>query len=213
MKLHILEEFENKFYDENFESPNGFELLEGKSNFMISAPHSVTQVRNGKLKLPEYRTGVIAYHVNQILGLPVIYKTKNLNDDANYDEKSEYRDALIEYIKENDIKFLMDIHLSSPEREYSIDIGTGRGAYIKNNEDIVVLFRKVFGQKYNRIETDYIFPALYPFTVSSQVHKYCRIPVIQLEINWNILDSLEKYDVFMECFIKFIKELRVCKVG
>lgn len=70
---------------------NSFEYEEGYiKNIIISAPHSAPQTRNGKIKLSESFTGVIAKLLNKYFGYSIIYKTKNCDDDVNYDENSSY---------------------------------------------------------------------------------------------------------------------------
>ena len=106
-----------KNYEQYFETEkeNSFELLAGKGKIIVSAPHSVEQTRQGKKKYAEPQTGAIAKLLHDNLGIPVIYKTKNCGDDANFDEASPYKDALVDYIKENisKIKILISDVLGS----------------------------------------------------------------------------------------------------
>lgn len=87
-----------------------FALLPGTSSVMVSAPHSVSQWRNGVVKVAENSTGALAILAHERLGCPIIFKTANARDDANYDAKSPYRDALAAYVESHDVKLLLDLH-------------------------------------------------------------------------------------------------------
>jgi hypothetical protein len=193
------------FYNKN--NKNSFELLEGCGSVIVSAPHSVEQIRNGKIKFAEYQTGAITRILHEKIGCPVIYKTKNCNDDANYDDKSDYRDFLIQYIKKNDIKLLMDLHQMAPRREMNIDIGTGRGKNILQRYDLlekIITFFNNNGVK--NIMVDEIFDATYKNTVSAHVSSSCSIPCFQIEINSKLVS--DKYDEYnIDSIIKSLLQI------
>ncbi len=111
-------------FEELKNSQKNHVILGGTKNILISAPHAVEQLRNEKIKYAEPETALIALYLNS-LGYPCIIKTKNENDDANFDEKSAYRDNLIKYCKNNNIEFVLDLHQLSPERELDFCISTG----------------------------------------------------------------------------------------
>ena len=75
-------------YEEYFsqEHSSSFQLKSGVGGVMISAPHAVEQTRNGRIKCAESQTGALAKMLHEQLHCPIIYKTKNMGDDANYDE-------------------------------------------------------------------------------------------------------------------------------
>ena len=106
-----------------------FVIKEGVGAVMVSAPHSVSQTRAGRIKQAEPQTGALALLLRENLKCPVICKTANSGDDANFDMVSSYKTALAEYIKNNEIAFLLDLHQLSQKREIAIDIGTGSWGY------------------------------------------------------------------------------------
>ena len=114
---------EEKFKNLINENKN-FVFLNGNKKILISAPHAVEQTREGKIKYSEPETALIALSLNT-LGFPCIIKTTNENDDVNYDLESEYKKKLLSYCKENDIKFILDLHQLSPARDVDICLGTG----------------------------------------------------------------------------------------
>ncbi len=172
------------FFLEHHET--SYELLEGSGVVMVSAPHSVEQTRNGNIKYAEPQTGVLAKMLHEKLNCPVIYKTSNCNDDANFDEHSLYKNALIEYVTKNNIKFVLDLHQLAPSREVMIDIGTGKFKNIDSIDYVNIVLKAFSKQNIGLIQIDTPFDASYPFTVSSYVSKKCGIPCLQIEMNSNI---------------------------
>lgn len=163
---------------------DSFILENGSGSVMVSTPHSVEQLRNGNIKFAEPQTGVLAKMLRDELGCPIIYKTRNCGDDANYDEHSPYRDALRDYIRENDIKYLLDLHQMAPERDENIELGTGRGVNVSPDPRITDIVKEHFSaQHICGITVDALFVASYPHTVSSSIFRECGISCLQIEIN------------------------------
>ena len=176
-----------KYFSENHE--NSYELLSGTGPVMISAPHSVEQTRNGSIKYAEPQTGALAKMLHEELGCPVIYKTGNKGDDANFDEESSYKNALIEYVKNNNILFVLDLHQLAPFRDVIIDIGTGKFNNIDKIEYVNIVLKSFSARKLGTIQIDTPFDASFPFTVSSFVAKTCGISCLQIEMNSNTVYS------------------------
>lgn len=177
-------EYENYFLSEH---KNSHKLLGGSGKIIISAPHSVSQWRNGKLKSAERETGVLARLLHDELDLPVIFKTKNCKDDANFDEKAAYKDDLTEYIQKNDVKFLIDLHQLSPSREVMFDIGTANLSTKNGNEILNLVLKVLTERKLGIIQVNKLHDGSFRFTVSSHVAKTCDIPSLQLEMNTKLL--------------------------
>lgn len=53
----------------------------------------------------------------------LIAKTKNNNDDANFDEKSEYKDTIYSLIETKGIKYVIDFHGLAAKRDCDINLG------------------------------------------------------------------------------------------
>lgn len=169
------------------ESDTSFKIHDGSKNVILSCPHAVAHVREGIIRSFEPETGVLAKLLNEYESYPIIIKTKNENDDANYDEKSLYKDALINYIKEKNIKGLLDLHLLSSNRVESINIGTGKNKNF-NNELLIDQIQRIFDSyDLGVISIDHPFSASRPTTISSYIHSQCMIPTLQIEINSSLV--------------------------
>ncbi len=201
------EAMEDYFINEREPDMVGHRILEGINTIILTAPHSVSQLREGKIKAGEFRTGPIVKILGQMSQCHIAFKTKNLGDDANYNPKCNFKDDLINYVKDKGIKLVLDFHISRPEREFSIDIGTGRGANIDNREDILHCIKEHLETKYENIKTDEVFSAKYPHTVSATVSRETGIPAFQIEINWNLIDDYNKTDEFIKTMLEIINKL------
>ena len=108
-------------------------LLIGTGNILISAPHGVSQVRLGKYKHSEIGSLTTALYLQNECNYPLIAKTKNNNDDANFDINSKYKDSIKKLIQENNIKYLIDLHGLASHRDCDINLGTHIGKNIANS--------------------------------------------------------------------------------
>lgn len=174
------------FTDEDHRA--SFEILHGTGAVMFSAPHAVLQTRNGASKAAERYTGILCKILHEEYKYPVIYKTRHLMDDANYDEVSDYREALCRFLQKNSIRYLIDLHQLKPSREMDVCVGTGYGKNIFGKQELVDIVRDCFVPNgIKNITVDNPFPAGDPNSVCSTVASCCDIPAIQLEINSNLL--------------------------
>ena len=84
---------------------NDHVVLLGSNNILISAPHGVSQIRLGKLKVAEIGALATALQIKNSTDCFFIAKTANNNDDANFDEHSAYKNSIRQLIKNNNIKY------------------------------------------------------------------------------------------------------------
>ncbi|WP_209121991.1 hypothetical protein [Alkalihalobacillus sp. BA299] len=179
-----------RFYHQDMSSDNHFLFLPGNGHTLISAPHSVPQLREGKEKRAEYLTGVLTHFLHERTGCYGAYKTKNNQDDANYDKVNPYKDMLVEKVKHHHIQYVLDLHIMSDQRPHSIDIGTGRGRNIQQQLELSERIQAIFlNHQFENVLIDHIFTAGFAHTVSSTVSRECGIIAFQLEINWRFLQS------------------------
>ncbi len=184
-----IEELEAPFLNESFNSQNAFIIEAGTIPVVVSAPHSVPQWRLEAVKQGEFRTGSLARFLHRDTFCHCVYKTRNMHDDANFDDKNEYKDALVQYVKDNNIKYLIDLHIMSQLRPHSVDLGTGHGLNIANDYSKIRAMLCIFNEcNISDVLIDKIFSAANPNTVSATVARECGIYCVQFELNWRIVD-------------------------
>ena len=167
----------------------GFEILNGTKKIMISAPHAVEQTRDNKVKYAEQETGVIAKMLNK-LGYPTIYKTKNLNDDANYDLEHPYKQELLKFCHNNNILFVLDLHQLVDTREMDFCLGTGSedNRNLLNHNNLALLTKQLAKDNGFTLEINNPYSASSVRTVSGFCSRN-NIPAMQLEINSKLVSS------------------------
>ena len=210
--LSCLGAIEDPFLNESFGTNESFMIEPGTIPVMVSAPHSVSQRRQNTPKQGEFRSGTIVRMLRMLTQCHCIYKTRNDQDDANFDEENPYRTKLVEYIKQNQISHLIDLHIMSPLRNHDIDLGTAHGVNIGGNYGLVASIAQILA--YNGISNvgvDRLFTAANPNTVSSTVFRETQIFALQIEMNWRLLDlplggeSFLRVVESLERFIQFLQ--------
>lgn len=166
---------------------NLIKTIDGEYPILFSAPHSVFHKRNDTIRPRENKTGTLAKFVAKKSKVHCIYKLKGEFNDANWDENCLYKEVCVNYIKENNIKFLIDLHGMAEYRKQDICIGINSGKNIFNRYDIVEKMITIFKQNgFENIEIDVPFPAGYKYCVSRYISEKAHIPCFQIELNYKI---------------------------
>ncbi len=162
-----------------------FKIIKGNNNIILSAPHAYKHIRNKKIKSNENNTSKIVKILGYLTNSHVIYVYKNTDNDPNHDKKSEYKEELLKYIKENKIKYLIDIHGLNKNSNCSLEIGCNE--YKNSEEKFVNLIKDTFKKYYKGdILIDNIFAAKSERRISNYISSNCdSINTVQLEINRN----------------------------
>lgn len=153
-------------------------------NILVSAPHAVSQTRDGKYKYSETFSGVLATCLHENLGVSIICKTKNVGDDANWDEEgNEYKKAIKEFCEKNQVYIVFDLHGFAKNRENEINLGTYYGKTMFGDNSLLMLFYQTLNAHgIKKIVLDHPFNAGIK-TVSSYVSSQLGIKAMQIEIN------------------------------
>lgn len=203
--LEIINKYSKYFKEDNSES---FKCLKGSGHVLLSCPHAVSQLRNGVIKSAEPETGIIALTINELYKYPVIVKTANRGDDANYDAMSSYKDACIELINNNKYKCLLDLHLLNSSRTMDINIGTRGYQNIKDPQIIDILINILFKHGFTNIAIDKPFGAFNPNTISTYINKYTNIDTLQIEINSKLVYEKKNHDYSSTKIVNMIEAIK-----
>lgn len=186
----------------------GFVFLPGTTPVIVSAPHCVEHVRNGTVKFAEPETSALAQELHARVNVSSIYKTAGDGHDANSEESSYFRDAIVNVCDRESIVCGLDLHQCSPHREQDMIIGTGKGANV-HGDDLFVDTLKDINTHYGfHIVYDEIFPALGRYRVSTDVSARTSTPYLQFELNTSLFFNNEhdRVSEFLSDFIEVILE-------
>lgn len=200
--MEFIEEI--KILENTLRNPETYLTSLGTTSVMLTAVHTLDQHReDGSLKLEEYYTKAIARYVAATTNSSYFVKIKDTNIDSNSQTPDEFKDQLLAYIKENNIKLIIDLHGANSERDFDVEFGTLNNisadyTTIKELEDA---FKEagLTNIAYNE-----------PFKgggITQTVFANTDIDVIQIEINGKCrdIDNPEKLEQVCKALINFIK--------
>ncbi|WP_067724623.1 hypothetical protein [Oceanobacillus damuensis] len=203
MKTELLKSiasaYESQFalndYKGNILAKHSYEKSFGSIPILLSMPHSVAQMRNGKLKDSDDYTGAIGLFTQKLLDCHCIYSTRTSEEDPNYVIEGKYKIELEKIIKKGNIKFVIDLHGASSKRNFDIDLGTIHGKTMSSNT--INEIKEIFSNNgiMNVLENE-MFAATHKGTITSFVHHELKVPCFQMEINKKFRDPLNRIDSF-----------------
>jgi hypothetical protein len=207
MNKELIYDLEQEFSFDNYNGSGiDYILLKGTNNkILVSAPHAVMHVRNNNVLPADKYTGTLCKLLNKDLDITVIYKNKNLNDDVNYDVMTNYEKTLIDYINNNQVKCLIDLHKSKKDRPYDILIADDEALNLQFKDYIYLIIKGIVLKNGYSIEHNTIFKARGEGIVSKEISMLTKIPCIELEINSNIL-NVEDLEQFKKTY-NMLKEI------
>lgn len=104
-----------------------FRYLPGARPVLVSAPHGAAHIRNGRLKEEDEYTAAIARYLAEVTGAHALYLRRQSATDSNYDPETDYKRALRAIIRQEGIRFVLDLHGASDHHSFGIALGTMNG--------------------------------------------------------------------------------------
>lgn len=192
-------EKENKHADLTYITKNG------QKPVMLTAVHTMAQLKeNGNIKYPEPLTKAIALYVSEVVDCYCLIKNKDTGIDSNAFWDDPFKHMMLENIKDNNIKLVIDLHGAKKERDFDIELGNLNNLstdYATINELIDAFNEhKIFNIEVNN-----------PFKggmITQRVYAETNCEVIQVEINakYRNLEDPIKIKAICDALICFIKQ-------
>lgn len=188
-----------------------YQVITGRVPILFSAPHTVKQMRDGEMKERDGITGGITEYLCQFFGAFGVIRTWNDADDPNYaqDKVSErYRQQIIKLVKDNDIKWVFDVHGILGKYGIDIDLGVNEGRNVACDLNMIKKMVSLWPQELV-VKIDEPFQALSPWTVSNYVHRMTGANCVQMELSTKVRtteNGLESFLAGMEKLVKLITE-------
>lgn len=183
-------------------------IKKGSIPILFTAPHTMLQVHeDGSFKLSEPYTKAIALYLNKHCDVSCMIKIKDTGLDSNRDNYDEFKVELIRFIKEKNIKLVIDLHGASKKHYFDIELGTlnNLSADYSTIKELEEAFKK---NDINDIAHNIPFKG---GAITQYLYGLKDIDAIQVEINaryrdQNNIDDLEKMCESFEQFIKQFNE-------
>ena len=192
-----INELENTFINEDYI------IKKGNIPILFTAPHTMDQVReDGSIKVSEPYTKAISLYLNKKCNVNCMVKINDTGEDSNVDNRDEFKKELLRFIRNNNIKLVIDLHGAKEDREFDIEFGTMNN--ISADYSTIKEFEEAFTE--NGI-TNVVYNN--PFkggAITQYIYGIEDVDVIQLEINKkyrdvNNIELLEKLIISLSNFI------------
>ena len=114
-----INELEDKYFDSDYI------LKEGKVPILFTAPHTMEQIKDdGSIKFAESFTKAIALYLNKYADVSVLIKINDTGLDSNRFNNDDFKKELMSFVRNNDIKLVIDLHGAKEERDFDVEFGT-----------------------------------------------------------------------------------------
>ena len=202
--------FSQNSYKGDLEAENQVEFIKGTGdiNILISAPHTTTQIREGKVMTADVYTGSMALLLQEYTGAHLIY-SKFEGEDGNYVIGGTYKEKIGEIIKDYEIDLVLDIHGADRTRDFDLDIGTNFGETVR--DEWVELLKTILSNNgIENVYTNHTFHASSKGTVTHHTWNHYNTEAIQLEFNRDFRDpvnDIESYNKALKSLILFVENV------
>lgn len=161
-----------------------YQVIQGAVPVLLSAPHSVKQWRDGRLKVADGNTGSLVEYLCERYGTFGLVRQWLAADDPNYGEgavSAAYREAASQIVYEWGIRLVLDLHGCKDEHGFEVIVGTNEGRNLKMGDGIAARVPEILARHFERVAVDYKFKAAGKNTVSNWVHRRTGVSCLQLE--------------------------------
>ena len=117
---------DDHYFDDSLDVVDAWRHQVGVVPVCLSAPHAVTQIREGKEKLADLYTGGLAEAAALSSGASFTATVGKQTGDPNWDADHPYRHALLGLATDQAV--VLDLHGMRDDRGVLINVGTGDGA-------------------------------------------------------------------------------------
>lgn len=137
----------NEYFGTNVWTEEKYRVLSGSIPVLLSAPHSVNQIRGEDVREAEKFTGSLVRYLSGATNSYGIFELFT-HADPNTDAENNYRNAIINLVNVYDIKLLLDLHSSTFKDDTDIDIVTNSRETLLGMDNLFDKLREL-GIKYN----------------------------------------------------------------
>ena len=189
---------------ENITFNEDYIIRKGNIPIIFTAPHTMEQIKeDGTIKYSEPYTKAIALYLNKYFNVNCMIKIKDTGLDSNRDNHDEFKNELINYIKANNIKLVIDLHGAKETRDFDVEFGTLNN--LTTDFSTIKELEEAFTE--NGIENVVYNDPFKGGAITQYLFNLKDIDVVQIEINGkyrdnNNLDNLERLCISFSNFIK-----------
>lgn len=172
---------------------------------VLTAVHTMEQLKdNGEYKKSEPYTKALALYISDKIDCFCFIKNKDTGVDPNNSKEEPFKNMLLDIIKDNKIKLVIDLHGARKERDFDVELGTlnNLSSDYSTIKELIEAFNEngVFNVEVNN-----------PFkggAITQKVFSDTDCDVVQIEINGNYrnIEDSEKIEKISNSLISFINQ-------
>ena len=191
-------------YLENVAFDEKYVIKKGKVPILFTASHTMQQVLESGIKFGETYTKAIALYLNKHFDVSCMIKVKDTGLDSNRDNHDDFKKLLLEFVKENDIKLVIDLHGARDDREFDVELGTLNNL-TADFSTIREFAEALLENGISKVEYNNPFKG---GAITQYLFNLKNVDVIQLEINgkYRNSDNLDKLKLLCESLGNFIEQ-------
>ena len=183
MENNQIIDFFSEVEHDGFKYTNEIGIKKGSNNVLISAPHAYWHKRQNQTKERDSYT----YSIAQILAASteshVICLSKSIDYDPNYDEDNNYYNTVLDYIKNNEIEYYIDLHGMLENDDSDFDIGINKYKNVNNDKDLIKEIVAILNENGIKKSTvDKLFKSS-KRSLCYKINQEMKIKTIQFEIS------------------------------
>lgn len=170
-----------------------FSVVKGVLPVVVSAPHAVSQLREGRVKPSDDFTGALALAVAELSGASSIVASRYDACDPNWDpyERCAYKQVLAGMVRELGAVAVIDLHGVPAAAPDAIEIGSADGFTVQAvpgaDEFACRLLRDGLGKHLEKrgktVSLNARHAARSPNTVAHAIARECGIAALQVELS------------------------------
>ena len=170
-----------------------FCIVEGELPIVVSAPHAVSQLREGRVKPSDDFTGAMALAVAELSGANAIVATRYDGCDPNWDpfEQCAYKQALAGLVCERGVVAVLDLHGVPAAAPDAIEVGSADGFTVRampGTDELAYRFLRErlhehLVRRGKTVALNARHAARGPNTVAHAIARECGVAALQIEIS------------------------------
>lgn len=219
VNLETILELEEKYTGVNHEGIAEPDIiLPGNNNILVVATSGIKHKRRKKDdrdtvvdKPAHIYTNAIAAILNEKSGVHVMMKTRHSESDIAGKVLASFKEKMIKYIEENNIKYVIELRGSKKEQKSDILIGDARGSYLKYLTEIRFLTEQVFSNFDINVNQDSSYQGSNKSTIATAVANNTDACAVQMMIKKqfrnpkNNLNDVLKLIQSLDSYIDLVK--------
>lgn len=177
----------------------------GKIPVVLTAVHTMKQIKsNGDYKMSEPYTKALALYITDAVDCFCLVKNKDTGIDSNNSDDDDFKRMLLDIIKDQNIKLVIDLHGAKKERDFYVELGTLNNL----SSDFSTLKELIEAFNENGVPTVAVNDPFKGGAVTKKVFSETECDVVQIEINGNFRDieDSEKIEKISNSLIAFIRQ-------